>query len=41
MILVTGGSGFIGANFILNWFSENEEPLVNLDKLTYASIKII
>ena len=37
MILVTGGSGFIGANFILNWFSENEEPLVNLDKLTYAS----
>tara|TARA_B000000557_G_C20795157_1_gene452906 strand:- start:62 stop:1060 length:999 start_codon:yes stop_codon:yes gene_type:complete len=37
MILVTGGSGFIGANFIVNWFSENEEPLVNLDKLTYAS----
>ena len=37
MILVTGGSGFIGANFILNWFSEKEEPLVNLDKLTYAS----
>ena len=37
MILVTGGSGFIGANFILNWFSKNEEPLVNLDKLTYAS----
>ena len=37
MILVTGGSGFIGANFILNWFSENEEPLINLDKLTYAS----
>ena len=37
MILVTGGSGFIGANFILNWLSENEEPLVNLDKLTYAS----
>ena len=37
MILVTGGSGFIGANFILNWFSESEEPLVNLDKLTYAS----
>ena len=37
MILVTGGSGFIGANFIVNWFSENKEPLVNLDKLTYAS----
>ncbi len=27
MILVTGGSGFIGANFILNWLSENEESL--------------
>ncbi len=37
MILVTGGSGFIGANFIVNWFSENKEPIVNLDKLTYAS----
>ena len=37
MILVTGGSGFIGANFIIKWLSENKEPLVNLDKLTYAS----
>tara|TARA_B100000242_G_scaffold211411_1_gene153809 strand:+ start:578 stop:1576 length:999 start_codon:yes stop_codon:yes gene_type:complete len=37
MILVTGGSGFIGANFIVDWFSKHEEPLVNLDKLTYAA----
>jgi dTDP-glucose 4,6-dehydratase len=37
MILVTGGAGFIGANFILEWLARNDEPLVNLDKLTYAS----
>ena len=36
MILITGGSGFIGANFIINWFNEKDEPIVNLDKLTYA-----
>jgi dTDP-glucose 4,6-dehydratase len=36
MILVTGGAGFIGANFILDWLAENDEPVVNLDKLTYA-----
>ena len=36
MILVTGGAGFIGANFILDWFACNDEPLVNVDKLTYA-----
>jgi dTDP-glucose 4,6-dehydratase len=36
MILVTGGAGFIGANFILEWFAHHDEPLVNLDKLTYA-----
>ncbi|MBK7354178.1 MAG: dTDP-glucose 4,6-dehydratase [Nitrosomonas sp.] len=36
MILVTGGAGFIGANFILEWFSRNNEPVVNFDKLTYA-----
>jgi dTDP-glucose 4,6-dehydratase len=35
-ILVTGGAGFIGANFILDWLGEVGEPLVNLDKLTYA-----
>ena len=36
MILVTGGAGFIGANFILDWLAAGGEPIVNLDKLTYA-----
>ena len=36
MILVTGGAGFIGANFVLDWLAQQGEPLVNLDKLTYA-----
>ncbi|MDR0736526.1 MAG: dTDP-glucose 4,6-dehydratase [Zoogloeaceae bacterium] len=36
MILVTGGAGFIGANFILDWLAASDEPVVNLDKLTYA-----
>ena len=36
MILVTGGAGFIGANFVLDWLVESDEPVVNLDKLTYA-----
>ncbi|MDI6726325.1 MAG: dTDP-glucose 4,6-dehydratase [Smithellaceae bacterium] len=36
MILVTGGAGFIGANFILDWLARGDEVLVNLDKLTYA-----
>lgn len=36
MILVTGGAGFIGSNFILDWISNNSEPIINLDKLTYA-----
>ena len=37
MILVTGGAGFIGANFVLDWLaSHDDEPVVNLDKLTYA-----
>jgi dTDP-glucose 4,6-dehydratase len=35
-ILVTGGAGFIGSNFVLDWFNHHEEPLINLDKLTYA-----
>lgn len=35
-ILVTGGAGFIGANFVLDWLAQNDEPIVNLDKLTYA-----
>jgi dTDP-glucose 4,6-dehydratase len=36
MILVTGGAGFIGANFVLDWRAEAGEPVVNVDKLTYA-----
>ncbi len=36
MILVTGGAGFIGANFILDWIASEASPVVNLDKLTYA-----
>jgi dTDP-glucose 4,6-dehydratase len=40
-ILVTGGAGFIGSNFVLDWFAQADtqsqtRPLVNLDKLTYA-----
>jgi dTDP-glucose 4,6-dehydratase len=36
VILVTGGAGFIGANFILDWLARCDEPVLNLDKLTYA-----
>jgi dTDP-glucose 4,6-dehydratase len=36
MILVTGGAGFIGSNFVLSTLKERDEPIVNLDKLTYA-----
>ena len=36
MILVTGAAGFIGANFVLDWVAQSQEPVVNLDKLTYA-----
>jgi dTDP-glucose 4,6-dehydratase len=35
-LLVTGGAGFIGANFVLDWLAASDEPLINLDKLTYA-----
>ena len=35
-ILVTGGAGFIGSNFVLDWLEKTYEPVVNLDKLTYA-----
>lgn len=35
-ILVTGGAGFIGANFVLDWLAQSNELVVNLDKLTYA-----
>ncbi len=36
VIWVTGGAGFIGANFILDWLRASNEPVLNLDKLTYA-----
>ena len=36
MILVTGGAGFIGSNFVLDWLKASDEPVINLDKLTYA-----
>ena len=36
MILVTGGAGFIGANFVLDWLTQSNEAIVNLDVLTYA-----
>ncbi|WP_313302377.1 dTDP-glucose 4,6-dehydratase [Diaphorobacter sp.] len=36
MILVTGGAGFIGANFVLDWLASNDESVINLDALTYA-----
>jgi dTDP-glucose 4,6-dehydratase len=35
-ILITGAAGFIGANFVLDWLALSQEPVVNLDKLTYA-----
>ncbi len=35
-ILVTGAAGFIGSNFVLDWFEQSNEPVVNLDLLTYA-----
>lgn len=36
MILVTGGAGFIGSNFVLDWLAGSDEPVLNLDALTYA-----
>jgi dTDP-glucose 4,6-dehydratase len=36
MVIVTGGAGFIGSNFIRQWLANEDEPVVNLDKLTYA-----
>lgn len=35
-LLITGGAGFIGSNFIRDWIAHSDEPVVNLDKLTYA-----
>jgi dTDP-glucose 4,6-dehydratase len=36
MILITGAAGFIGSNFVLDWLAQSDEPVINLDKLTYA-----
>jgi dTDP-glucose 4,6-dehydratase len=36
MILITGGAGFIGVNFVLDWLDGRDEAILNLDKLTYA-----
>ncbi|MCP5271927.1 MAG: dTDP-glucose 4,6-dehydratase [Burkholderiaceae bacterium] len=36
MILVTGGAGFIGSNFVLDWLGQCDEPVLNIDALTYA-----
>jgi dTDP-glucose 4,6-dehydratase len=35
-IFITGGAGFIGSNFVLDWLDQCNEPVINLDKLTYA-----
>ena len=35
-VLVTGGAGFIGSNFVIDWLQEMDEVVINLDKLTYA-----
>lgn len=35
-ILITGGAGFIGSNFVLDWIAQGNEPVINVDKLTYA-----
>ena len=35
-ILVTGGAGFIGSNFVIDWLDQNDELIINIDKLTYA-----
>ncbi|CUA81711.1 dTDP-glucose 4,6-dehydratase [Gulbenkiania indica] len=36
MLMITGGAGFIGANFVKDWLAQYDEPVLNLDKLTYA-----
>jgi dTDP-glucose 4,6-dehydratase len=36
MIFLTGGSGFIGTNFVLEWLACQDEPVINVDLLTYA-----
>jgi dTDP-glucose 4,6-dehydratase len=36
LIIVTGGAGFIGSNFVLDWLAQEDEAVINIDKLTYA-----
>ncbi|MCK6428610.1 MAG: NAD-dependent epimerase/dehydratase family protein, partial [Burkholderiaceae bacterium] len=36
MIFVTGGAGFIGSNFVIDWVAHSREPALIIDKLTYA-----
>jgi dTDP-glucose 4,6-dehydratase len=36
LIIVTGAAGFIGSNFVLDWLAQSDEPVINLDALTYA-----
>ena len=36
MILITGGAGFIGSNFVLDWLGRSDEEIINVDLLTYA-----
>ena len=35
-ILAFGGAGFIGANFVLDWLAQTSDPVINLNKVTYA-----
>ena len=37
MIIVTGGAGFIGSNFILSWLERFDEEIMNIDNLSYAA----
>ena len=37
-ILVTGGAGFIGSNFVIDWLNQYDELVINIDKPTYAGI---
>lgn len=37
MLLVTGGAGFVGAHFVLDWFAQSDERLLNVDNLSYAA----
>ena len=36
-IIITGGSGFIGSNFVLNWLKEEDEIIINLDNLSFGT----